>query len=852
MPRSLAAKRLLPAVALVVLFASCLVAPVARGRVIAFRDAGNYYFPLFQWQCEQWAEGQIPLWNSLDGTGAPSFAETSSSVLYPGKLVFALPLPFHLRYMIYIGGHVLFAAWAALRAARGLGCSAEAAWLCAISYAFAGSILFQVHNVVFLVGAAWLPLALLAAERIAEQGSLTAALRLGAVLSMMILGGDPQMAVHAVLLATLRVCFRGDAPSISRSRSLLVIGLAALAAFCLAAVQVLPAADWTRHSERAVFDQPRNVLEAVAAVESPADLGERFVQLGGVPTPGSRYARSFDFSLPPWQFAELLWPACFGNLFPRNTQWATALPAAGRVWTPSIYLGLLPLCLCLCGLRWRRAPAAQRWLSWSLLLFAFGSLGQYGVGWLLEELRSIGGQPQAQPGGLPWPVGGLYWWMTVLIPGYAYFRYPAKLFVVATLAASLLGATSWDQLMGQATFRPAAIRRCRRLGGTLFAVAALSGIVLAVSMSPLQDSWRNWLSGATPDPLFGPVDVGQASWHLRCSLLHTIVVAVTICCVLRFRDGRRRVFLLGVTAVDLAVAQAPLIGTVPTGVLEVPAASQQVAGGETSWRFVRSEVEPPTAWATHGSSDRLSEVVRWERSSLHPKHHFAARKSLFGSRSSLTSSDMQSVARLRNTTDDFDLYANFSAKYAITFQPHDNQVRVKERSALPRAWLVESWIQLPPISSSARQVIDARTRTVFYTEDGPRDLSRVAVVETDRPLPSPPSTASDATRPGRCHLVEVGPTRLEIEIETDSPSLLVVNDLFCPGWQAAVDRDGRVQDAPVLRTNRAMRGVFVPAGSSRVLMRYRPRTFYLGAGLSVLGWSALGLYQLLRRMRPRR
>ena len=39
-----------------------------------------------------------------------------------------------------------------------------AAGLCAVSYAFGGNVLFQYCNVVFLVGAAWLPAALLASD----------------------------------------------------------------------------------------------------------------------------------------------------------------------------------------------------------------------------------------------------------------------------------------------------------------------------------------------------------------------------------------------------------------------------------------------------------------------------------------------------------------------------------------------------------------------------------------------------------------------------------------------------------------------------------------------------------------
>jgi hypothetical protein len=89
-----------------------------------------------------------------------------------------------------------------------------------------------------------------------------------------------------------------------------------------------------------------------------------------------------------------------------------------------------------------------------------------------------------------------------------------------------------------------------------------------------------------------------------------------------------------------------------------------------------------------------------------------------------------------------------------------------------------------------------------------------------------------------------GTDRLEIEVESDSPAVLVVRDGWAPGWRAWVDGT----PAPVRRTNGRHRGVAVPGGHSVVLMRYRP------AGLVpslVVSAVALGvLVGLLRRRRP--
>ncbi len=56
------------------------------------------------------------------------------------------------------------------RLARYGGASVLAAGQAGLAYAFSGSVLFQYCNVIFLVGAAWLPFALVATDRLLMRG----------------------------------------------------------------------------------------------------------------------------------------------------------------------------------------------------------------------------------------------------------------------------------------------------------------------------------------------------------------------------------------------------------------------------------------------------------------------------------------------------------------------------------------------------------------------------------------------------------------------------------------------------------------------------------------------------------
>ena len=64
----------------------------------------------------------------------------------------------------------------------------------ALSYTFGAPILFQYCNIIYLVGAAWLPLGIHAVDRWVRLGRRWAILELAVVLGMQVLGGDPQSA----------------------------------------------------------------------------------------------------------------------------------------------------------------------------------------------------------------------------------------------------------------------------------------------------------------------------------------------------------------------------------------------------------------------------------------------------------------------------------------------------------------------------------------------------------------------------------------------------------------------------------------------------------------------------------
>jgi hypothetical protein len=81
----------------------------------------------------------------------------------------------------------------------------------------------------------------------------------------------------------------------------------------------------------------------------------------------------------------------------------------------------------------------------------------------------------------------------------------------------------------------------------------------------------------------------------------------------------------------------------------------------------------------------------------------------------------------------------------------------------------------------------------------------------------------------------VEPNRLELSVHTQSRGLLVLSEMFYPGWRAAVN--GR--PAGIYRADVGLRGVIVPPGDSRITLDYTPWSIYLGGLVTLLAFLGI-------------
>jgi hypothetical protein len=916
-----------------------LFAPALSGtHSFVFRDAAHYYHPLFEFIRQQWLSGQLPLWNPYDNLGMPLVGESTSSVFYPGKLIFFLPLDYTLLYNVYIVSHLALAGWTSYRLARHWNGSILAAGLAAICYAFSGNVLFQTSNVVFLVGAAWLPCGLLLADRMLVERRVQPAFALGVILALMILGGDPQMAYNTGWLTALYALLLWRAGRIGSGQKAAhakrpwashrapLCAISAVTCLLLAAVQILPTIEASRLSRRASYDAPRSIYELLLSLgegpengnlvkpphpnplpkgEGTAELPLRsdldqpawYAGLLGI-SPEGHQRQVYQFSVGPWRAFEFLWPNTSGRQFPTHRRWLSALPAEGRVWVPSLYMGLLPFLLAVVSWNLRAADVRAGWLSWIVLLAGLASFGIYGGGWAIRELKVLCGGSDVL--GFGDEVGGLYWLMAVLLPGYTYFRYPAKLLVPVALALSMLAARGWDETWQCPNL---ALRRL------LWGLMGLSLIGL-VGVAVLWPTLCVGLDRMPADPLFGPFDAAGAWRDIMGGLAQTAVLAAILLAISRRRidapAGRLlRAAALGITVIDLALAQSWLLPFAPSEAWRTePGVARVMPRPTDDYRIYRDPLWRPDSWHRTSSPERQLAIVSWERETLSPKYHLPYRLSVVEASGTMVSVDYQillevarshgeagpAVARLHDSVLDL-----LGARIALLPEkvPAKDPKRPADQveglaigyrdSALPRSWIVHRVDVLSALGSRAPSHIRRRTEEVLFPAGQPRDWRHVAVIETDRPFPlllplgegrdegdpigtphpsplpkgegtvealSPASRAlNPAAAKETCELVYSDPLRVEIAAHLASTGLVILSDTYFPGWELTVETDGTSQAAPIWRTNRLMRGAVLPAGDHRLVYRYRPRSLIYGGAISFFATMSLAIGAVVMRRR---
>ena len=292
----------------------------------------------------------------------------------------------------------------------------------------------------------------------------------------------------------------------------------------------------------------------------------------------------YDFSVEPYRLAEAVWPHVFGLEVPENVSWIQALPPAGQrmIWSPSLYLGAFVLVLALGAAGLRGDPPWRRWLTIVAMVSLVGAMGKFAgplwwIRWIPGSAALLGGHDP--PAGLPRPdaflpdgAGSVYHVLAILLPGFAMFRYPAKLMVFTVLCASALAGLGWDRLCRGESPSGRTRRWC------LTGLVASGGLVLLILAE--RAAIERWVARQVPPgSLYGPVDAARTVNATLWALVQGGSVYAAGAVLAAWAAHRPRLAgagaLLVVTA-DLALAGCRIVWTVPQADLDAHASGRPV------------------------------------------------------------------------------------------------------------------------------------------------------------------------------------------------------------------------------------------------------------------------------------
>lgn len=835
---------------------SVLVAPLwIHGELPVFRDAGHYYYPSFHFEHELWQQGMVPLWSDLDDLGRPFAADSSTSVFYPGKMLFWLPLSFSNCILLYLTTHILLAGLNTYYLARRWHASPSGAVLAGLSFCMGGAVLTQHSNIIYLVSAAWLPLALcLALDLIQKQNCRKSIAYLAVTLALMVLGGEPQMALHVMLLIPLLYIFAGSnakekrgSTRIPKFKVLKRMATVGILMFGFAAVQILPTYEWTKNANRNMRSASRTTFEWMADQVTQNGIPNNIFKGSSA---AEHHGQLYQFSMAPWQLPELALPNVTGRLYPQRHRWTFLFEDNPRTWYPSIYQGILPLlfALSIFGLG-KRAQYKQ--LSRLTLFTILASLGSFGIGAIITAIS--GTEPVAPE------TGGVYWFLCNVVPGYIQFRYPAKWFVIASLLISVLAGLGLDAETSHSRRRKT-ILSWSMIGGcaTLLACYPLIGQILTTD-----------LEQSPSDPFLGPtVEAGVKRDFLLAAIQPLSIILGFILIKKLFKPKAiATTVVLGLVACDLLVANTWILSSAPSFHWDALSPIEQHVKDSTQKtpaRIYRARLARwnPPSFAAQSSPARQRDAIEWDRQSLRPRMHLLSHIELLDTNASISDANYDSVLHVLRThgqlredrvrEPDADGLALLGASHFIgpaTFHPRNEQSLTKPtpiedvaitplRNPSPFAWTVPNWQFRPLFSGSTRAQLNQFTEDIFYPQGVLADFQNLSTLESNslQGSPAPISVSHDIIQ---LETFEPGFVRLRVSKQEDGP--LIINQGFDTGWLAQIwDSSATLaQPTPVLRANRVMQAVMLRKGEQTIDLIYRPNSFISGLALSGTCWFLL-------------
>lgn len=314
------------------------------GEVLFWGLPSLQFYPWREYAFSLIREGQLPLWNSFNGAGAPLFANYQSALLYPFTWIgFFLPLAQTMSLTAVL--HLFIAGWGMWRLMGQLGANGLGRGVSAFAFALSGYLVARLGTFPVIYAAAWLPWLLWVAHELITTGNRRAGAWLALFAAFQLLAGHAQTTWYSMGLVGLFALWQLFSQRPVQWRRLAGFAGCLLLGAGVAALQLVATAELLGQSQRS----------------------------GGVD-----YWTAMNFSFGPARTLNFLSPFIFGT--PADGSFITA----GAYFEDAVNIGLIPLVAAVAALigwrRKRRDDVLARYVPfWTVIVvtgFLF-ALGQF-------------------------------------------------------------------------------------------------------------------------------------------------------------------------------------------------------------------------------------------------------------------------------------------------------------------------------------------------------------------------------------------------------------------------------------------------------------------------------------------
>ncbi|WP_245449807.1 YfhO family protein [Chelatococcus asaccharovorans] len=754
---------------------TALVWPVT-GAVVPW-DSKNHFYPMLRYLGASLEAGEWPLWNPYHFSGYPSVADPQSLLFTPSMVLFGwlLPRASMQLFDIAVYAHFLLGAVGIVGLFKRRGWHPAGAIVTVMIYILGGSASARLQHTGMIFSYGYFPLALFLLESSLARRSYVRAIAFGIVASLMALGRDQVAYLFCLALigSVGYQVFAASAPlTYLRSR----IGLLAVMAVTGAALLAIP---------------------ALLTIQFLSDSNRPMID----------FATAGMGSLPPQSLATAIFGNIFGSLNLTYDYWGPGphtLPEG--TWTDRaidyLFIGTVPAMLIL----WHGIGGGR------LLAREFRFFLYVGIGALIYAL------------GYYTPVFELFY---RYIPGVDLYRRPADATFMLNFAFAMAAGYLVHRFMAEGAPKRADVER--HPASPLLVVLAVGLTAAAI----INASRFAIAAGKLPEAM---TQIG----------LGALVALIAAAVIIAGRKPALRLYacaaLVAITGGDLILRNAAsALNAEPRdryAVFEQLPADQlrglQVLTRELAARHAEGARPRVEILGLQGAWQNASMVLGLEDTlGYNPLRIADYERAVGPGENAADASLRQFPITFRNYRSR--LASLLGLEYIVLDRPVEKMP--SQFPHLPQARLIYGagtmWIyKMPPRTPRAylaTRLVPVESERVLK-EQGLPDLEHsdealidvADVKDLDNRYGLGDSTETLEPPSGKAIIIRYRRNSVRIRVVADKPAMLVLHDIYYPGWQVTVDGE----EKPIRRANLLFRAVEVPAGRHMVEFSYQPLSLH--------------------------